>query len=134
MEVQRRLIAFSRWQAKIETRTDAIGDQRLLISIRNYSEMELRIVAIARHAHLTVNRIIFDSIVIEPIRTENGERCASRAIVRTDRTGTVFRRLIHAKIQSTGTDRREKRVNRFKAPVTDILVRKQLGGRCEITG
>ena len=70
----------------------------------------------------TVERIVFDSVFVEPVRTRDGEDSGRRSIEWTDRARSVARRLIDDEVQGTGALRRRKGVDHFESPVADVAV------------
>ena len=70
----------------------------------------------------TVERIVFDSVFVEPVRTRDREESGRRSIEWTDRARSVARRLIDDEVQGTRALRRRKGVDHFESPVADVAV------------
>ena len=84
---------------------------------------------------LTVDRVVFDAILIEPVGTEDGEESAGGAIRRSDRARSVAWWLIDHKVQGTRRCLRREYIDSLESPVENGgIVEKQSAGRGEVGG
>ena len=81
------------------------------------------------HGHprewLTVDRIIFDAVCVQPAWTSHSERSASCAIEWRDGARSVARWLIDDETQRAGTGFRRQRVGNFESPIIDRGIREK---------